>query len=467
MKIVFCAAEVAPFSQAGGLGDVAGSLPVAMAGLNPAIGLECAIVTPLYGLIDRERYGLQRNNELTFDIQLAGKAYPIVIWCGTLADGRVPVYFVDNQELFGAREQVYPYGQPEWELEGFLVFNQAVFELLRRLNYRPDIIHVHDWHTASIATTLADIRPFDQYFSRTFSILTIHNLSYQGIYGETNCLREGILKADAVTTVSPTYAREIRTQRFGAGLDGVIRECGRKVSGILNGIDTSSYNPATDSELPTRYDANSFGEGKRACKIALQQELGLPVKPDTPLVGFVGRFVEQKGLDILLPVMKTLSERGEDIQWVILGSGDPTLEADLTQWSSQSENACVKLGFNPSMAHRIYAGSDLFVMPSAFEPCGLGQLIALRYGSIPVVHAVGGLADTIFDVRANAEGGNGFRFDDDGQEPLQEALLAATAAYRDKTFWSQLVARGMQEDHSWHTRAEAYVSLYTQLIRGN
>jgi starch synthase len=222
MKVAFCAAEVAPFSQAGGLGDVAGSLPAAISRFKTDNPVEIIILTPLYGLIDRQKYGLVQT-DLSFSIQLAGKGYSIGIWQSQLPNSTVPVYFMENQELFGDREQVYPYGRPEWELEGFLVFNQAVFELLRRLNFRPDILHVHDWHTGSIAATLSDIRPFDQYFSRTYSVLTIHNLSYQGIFGETNCLREGILKSNAVTTVSPTYAQEILTPRFGAGLDEVLR----------------------------------------------------------------------------------------------------------------------------------------------------------------------------------------------------------------------------------------------------
>jgi starch synthase len=464
MRVVFCAAEVAPFSQAGGLGDVAGSLPAAIAGLGAGRDVQCIVVTPLYNLIDRQAYGLEQS-EIAFDIHLGGKNYSIAIWQGRLPNSDVPVYFVENARLF-SRDQVYPYGQPEWELEGFLVFNQVVFELLRRLHYRPDILHVHDWHTASIATTLSDIRAFDQYFSRTFSVLTIHNLSYQGIYGDTNCLRDGILKADAVTTVSPTYAREIRTPRFGAGLEGVIRECGRKVSGILNGIDTTVYNPATDTLIPARYDDTTFEEGKRACKAALQRELNLPVQPDAPLIGFVGRFVEQKGLNILLPLLQSAGFENERFQWALLGSGDPGWERTLSELSAASPRVRVQLGFNPAMARKIYAASDLFVMPSAFEPCGLGQMIALRYGSVPVVHAVGGLADTIVDVRADASLGNGFRFDEYHTDAFRDTLLAAARSCEDPAFRANLIRRGMREDHSWRSRAEEYASLYTRVLRG-
>lgn len=443
---------------------MAGSLPAAVAGLGAGWDIDCIVITPLYNLIARKAHELEQS-DIAFDIHLKGRTYSIAIWRGLLPNSAVPVYFVENEALF-ARDQVYPYGQPEWELEGFLVFNQVVFELLRRLHYRPDILHVHDWHTASIARTLSDIRAFDQYFSRTFSVLTIHNLSYQGIYGETNCLRDGILKADAVTTVSPTYAREIRTSHFGAGLEGVIRQCGRKVSGILNGIDTAVYNPAIDTLIPAQYDESTFQEGKRACKAALQQELGLPIQPDAPLIGFVGRFVDQKGLNILLPLMQTLDAEGMALQWAMLGSGNPGWEHALTEWGAASPRTRGHLGFHPALARKIYAGSDLFVMPSAFEPCGLGQMIALRYGSVPIVHAVGGLADTIIDVRADGQQGNGFRFDEYQVDAFRESLLAAVNAYRDGTFWANLVRRGMREDHSWHSRAEEYASLYTRVLRG-
>jgi starch synthase len=458
MKALFCSAEVTPFSQAGGLGDVIGSLPRALA----ALGMECAILTPLYGLVDTREHNIEKT-DIAFDVHFHGKSYPIVIWKGTLPRSEVPVYFVDNYDLFGARKQVYPYGQPEWELEGFLVFSQATFELLRRINYRPDILHVHDWHTASVATTLSDIRPFDQYYSRTQSVMTIHNIHYQGVFGQVNWLKEGIYKADAVTTVSPTYAQEIQSPEFGAGLDPVIRECNQKVSGILNGIDTTLYDPATDAFITQHYNAENFLAGKRQCKEALQHEMGLPVDPDVPLVGFVGRLADQKGLDILLPAMKAMNEQGVPVQWVLLGSGDPKMEEKLKTLNASTDNIRSYVGFNTAMAQKIYAGSDLFAMPSAFEPCGLGQMIALRYGSVPVVRGVGGLVDTITDFRAQPHRGNGFKFSEYSSEKLQEVMKVALEAYKHKDSWNELVRRGMQEDHSWFTSAEAYQKLYARL----
>jgi starch synthase len=458
MKVVFCSAEVAPFSQAGGLGDVVGSLPRALAEL----GVDCAILTPLYGLIDTEAHRLEKTDSV-FDIQFHGKTYPIVIWKGCLPRSEVPVYFVDNYELFGARKQVYPYGQPEWELEGFLVFSQAVFELLRRVHYRPDIMHVHDWHTGSVTTTLGDIRPYDQYFSRTQSVLTIHNIHYQGVYGDTNWLREGIVKTDAVTTVSPTYAREIQTPEFGAGLDGVMREYSQKVSGILNGIDTDLYNPETDAFISTHYNQETFLKGKQACKADLQRELGLPINPEAPLLGFVGRLAEQKGLDILVSVMKELESQGMPIQWAILGTGEPKMEETLKNLNASTQLVRSYIGFNTAMAQKIYAAADIFVMPSAFEPCGLGQMIALRYGSVPLVRGVGGLVDTVFDVRNQPETGNGFRFDEYSSAQLKQTVLDAVALFQNKPVWQDLIRRGMAEDHSWKPSAEAYTRLYSRI----
>lgn len=458
MKIVFCSAEVAPFSQAGGLGDVIGSLPRAIAEL----GTSCIILTPLYGLIDPHERKIEKT-DIAFDVHFLGKTYPITIWKGELPRSEVPVYFVDNYELFGARKQVYPYGKPEWELEGFLIFSQATFELLRRINYRPDVLHTHDWHTASVATTLSDIRPFDQYYSRTKSIMTIHNLHYQGVYGDTNWLKQGILKADAITTVSPTYAQEIQSPEFGAGMDEIIRECSQKVSGILNGIDTSLYNPETDAFITKHYNVDTFVEGKRACKEALQQEMGLPIDPEAPLFGFVGRLADQKGLDILIPAMKATESEGHNIQWVLLGTGDPKMEEALKALNASTRNIRTYIGFNTAMAQKIYAASDMFAMPSAFEPCGLGQMIALRYGSVPVVRGVGGLVDTITDVRLQPHRGNGFKFNEYTSEKMQETALAAVELFHNQSTWQELVRRGMSEDHSWHASAEAYQKLYNRL----
>lgn len=458
MKIVFCSAEVVPFSQAGGLGDVMGSLPRAISEL----GHSSIILTPMYGFIKPEDHGLQKT-DIAYAVNFNGKSYPITIWQGELPRSDVPVYFIDNYELFGARKEVYPYGQPEWELEGFLVFSQATFELLRRLRYRPEVLHVNDWHTASMATTLASIRPYDQYFSRTHSVLTIHNLHYQGMYGDTNWLREGIYRADAVTTVSPTYAQEIQMPEFGAGLDDVMRDCKHKLAGILNGIDTELFNPETDAFITQHYNIENFAQGKATCKADLQKELDLPIEPDVPVIGFVGRLVDQKGLDILLPVMQELEKANTPVQFALLGTGDPAMETALKALNAKTKRVRSYVGFSTALAMKIYAGSDMFVMPSAYEPCGLGQMIALRYGSVPVVRAVGGLADTIFDVRTHSTRGNGFLFSDYSAKQLKETILASIEHYQKRQIWHDLIRHGMSEDHSWRPSALAYEQLYSRL----
>lgn len=460
MRIVFCSAEVAPFSQAGGLGEVIGSLPRALADQ----GVNCSILTPLYGLIDTEAYGLEETG-IAFDVNFYGNCYPIQIWKGSLPRSNVSVYFVANHDLFGCRQEIYPYGKPEWELEGFLIFSQAVFELLRRLNYRPDILHIHDWHTASVSTTLSDIRAFDQYFSRTYSVLTIHNLHYQGVYGDINWLKEGIMRTDAITTVSPTYAQEIQMPEFGSGMDDVIRHCQQKVSGILNGIDTSFYNPETDPNIACHYNAGSAMSGKTKCKEVLQKELGLPVNPDAPLLSFVGRLVDQKGLDILLPAIEMLVTEGSQAQWVILGNGDPHTEAAVKLLSDKFDTVKSMIDFSVPMAQKLYAASDMFLMPSAFEPCGLGQMIALRYGAVPIVRGVGGLVDTIVDVRLQPHRGNGFKFNEYTETTMREVLTEALNLFQNKRVWKSLVERGMKEDHSWDASSRVYLRLYEGLLK--
>jgi len=436
-----------------------GSLPRAMAEL----GHHGIILTPKYGFIDTDKYGITKT-DIEYNLHFYGRDYYITIWEAVLPRSEVKVYFVDHEGLFGARKEVYPFGQPEWELEGFLVFSQATFELMHRISFRPDILHVNDWHTASMATTLASIRPYDQFFSRTFSVLTIHNLHYQGLYGDTNWLREGIEKADRVTTVSPTYAKEIQMPEFGAGLDDIMRDCHHKLVGILNGIDTDLFDPETDVYLPLKYSLDRVTSGKAACKAELQKELGLPLEPDVPLMGFVGRLVDQKGLDILLPVIEAWDQDACPLQFALIGTGDPYIERRLQHLSDTNPRIGSFIGFNTPLAMKIYAGCDMFVMPSGYEPCGLGQLIALRYGTAPIVRAVGGLADTIADIRLHPDSGNGFSFNEYDSHRLLEVMADAVRLFADKSKWYTLIERGMQEDHSWHQSALAYEHLYSSIF---
>ncbi|MGE0199960.1 MAG: glycogen synthase [Candidatus Melainabacteria bacterium] len=462
MHVVYCAAEVAPFAKVGGLADVLGSLPKAMAQSKAAqlAGLKQTLIMPLYGCIDTGKYGITKTDR-AFAVQDGGQDYPISVWEGKLPGSDVPVCFIDNVELMSSRQTVYPYGQPELEMRCFRVFSLAVFQLLNQLGIEPDILHIHDWHTAQLAKTLKQLQSEGR-FTKTRSILTIHNLAYQGVWDDTNQLRDGLEAADHLTTVSPTYAREILTPEYGEGLQDLLNRRQKQLTGILNGIDPEVFDPGSDAFIPFHFDAGKPQPGKGGCKEALQQELGLPVDPNVPLIGFVSRLVDQKGLDILMPVIDELA--GENIQWAILGSGDPKYEEALKRWNETTTQIRCYVGFNLAIAQKIYAGSDFFMMPSRFEPCGLGQLIALRYGSIPVVRAVGGLADTIVDADASPGTGNGYSFADYTSDALKATVDRAIRAYHQRDAFNALVQRAMQQDFSWTRSAEVYLDLFRQVL---
>ncbi|MEB3287752.1 MAG: glycogen/starch synthase [Vampirovibrionales bacterium] len=465
MNIVLCAAEVVPFAKVGGLADVMGSLPKALA----EIELTPTIVMPRYGLIDPEKWNLVKT-EYAYGVELDDKAYNIEVLKGALPGTEVPVYFIENTEMFG-RDSVYPYGQAELEINSFRLLGKALFGLLERLNLFPEILHLHDWHTAPIALELNEKRKNDPRYASVRSVFTIHNLAYQGVYGDTNWLREGLSNADALTTVSPTYAREIQTAEFGEGLESLLQKRSKDLHGILNGIDMALLNPKTDHFIPAHYDATHFAAGKATCKEALQKELGLPLEPETPLFGFVSRLVDQKGLDIMMPAIHQLIEKlggseksQKSFQFAILGSGEPRYEEQLKEINAQYPHIRTFIGFNLAMAQKIYSGSDFFIMPSAFEPCGLGQMIALRYGSIPVVRSVGGLADTVFDVREKKDG-NGFCFKDYTAEAFCDTMLAAIDYYKKQSEFSSLVTRALSEDFGWQKSAKTYQELYQSLSK--
>lgn len=461
MKIVLCAAEVVPFAKVGGLADVMGSLPKALA----EIDLAPTVVMPKYGLIDPDKYQLEKT-DIAYDVQLDGQTYPVSVWKGTLPGSDVTTYFVDNVEMFG-RDSVYPYGQLEVEIRSFRFLGKALFGLLETINLFPEVLHLHDWHTAPIAVELVEKRQHDKRYENVRSIFTIHNLAYQGVYGDTNWLKEGLRHADALTTVSPTYAREIQTPQFGEGLQDLLVSRSKDLHGILNGIDMALLNPKTDHFIAQHYDAREFVGPKAACKEAIQKELGLPVEPETPMIGFVSRLVDQKGLDIMMPAIHMVNEKlgGKGFQFAILGSGEPRYEEQFKQLNEQYPHIRTFIGFNLALAQKIYSGSDFFAMPSAFEPCGLGQMIALRYASIPVVRSVGGLADTVFDVRSDKEKGNGFVFSDYTPEAFADTILAALEYYKNQSAWLDLVRRSLSEDFGWQRSAKTYQDLYASLAK--
>lgn len=471
MRVLFVAAEAAPFIKAGGLADVAGALPPAL----QAAGHDVRLVLPRYRTLREQGIPMQGPMAASF-IPAGEQPEEQRVWTGAL--GAVPVHFLDIPAAF---ERPALYGEPD-DIRRFVLFARGVIDLMQHLRevdgWHPEVVHCHDWHAALVIQYLKTYLAYT--FGHVATVCTIHNLAYQGqgdralaglaglagvwapeddlgpgLSGSFNCLARGLAHADVLSTVSPTYAAEILTPAYGERLDGLLRRRQDRLRGILNGIDTVAFDPATDRHLPARYSAE-HPAGKLDGKVALQRRLDLAVDPTRPLVGVVSRLVSQKGLDLVLDVAPALLA-STDVQLVVLGSGDPVLEAGYRALAaSHPARVAVRIGFDAALAQQIYAGSDAFLMPSRFEPCGLGQLIALRYGSVPIVRATGGLADT---VREGLDG-NGFVFHGFHGVELLGAIGRALTAYRDAEGWAMLRARGMREDHSWAAAAAAYTDLY-------
>ena len=461
MRITFAAAEVAPYAKVGGLADVAGSLPQALA----ALGHDVRVYVPYHRTIDEAKFGIPasgRTRSVPYGAAHARIEYPEITRDGAR------VVFVRSFRI--GRDKVY--GYPD-DAKRYALFCRAVLADLA--DGPPDVVHAHDWHAALLVPLAAKAREL----RGSATAFTIHNLAYQGrtsadvlrlvglarsrlaIEGrnEANPMARAIAAADVVSTVSERYAEEILTPEFGEGLDGLLRERRDDLWGITNGIDTNFFDPARDPHIGAHYTADDQ-KGKAACKAALQKETGLSVDPAAPVFGVIGRLVEQKGVDLLTAVAPWLLEKGG--QLVVLGTGEPAYEAKWRELAAKAKGkAALTLGFDAALAQRIYAGSDFFLMPSRFEPCGLGQLISLRYGTIPIVRAVGGLADTVHDLDAHAGKGNGFSFGKYEAAAFADAIQRALHRYRaDGEPWSALRARAMREDHSWTASAKRYVEMY-------
>ncbi len=473
-RVLFCASEMTPFAKTGGLADVAGALPPALR----ERGVDVHCVLPLYNAIDR---GACR-------IMPTGKGFTVKLDIGQenfaihRADmNGVTVHLLESPNLF-SRNGLYGekgFDYPD-NCRRFALFSLACLELADYLGLTPDVVHVHDWQTALIPIYMRT-----RCHSRARSLLTIHNLAFQGIfppgeyhwtgldwnlfhwqklefYGKVNFLKGGIVYADAVSTVSPAYAREIQHTQSGCGLEGVLVEKGKRLSGILNGIDPAVWNPATDEHLPARFTSDDLA-GKATCRALLLKEAGLAPTP-RPLFGAVGRLTEQKGLDILLPALRTMLQDG--YPFVILGTGDPAYESKLRNLERAFPGRLgLFLTFDNRLAHLIEAGSDMFVMPSRFEPCGLNQFYSMRYGTVPVVRATGGLADSVRPYDSESPRAcTGFVFTEYSAEALLAALRQAAAVFADKNAWLQLVRNGMQQDFGWSQSAENYLALYRSLM---
>ena len=472
MKVCFIAAEAAPFVKVGGLGDVIGSLPKALREL----GVDARVILPLYSSIDRERFGLKY------------KAYQFVdlgwrhSYCGifeTEVDG-VPCYFVDNEQYFN-RDSIY--GQID-DGERFAFFSKAALEILPALDFKPDVVNVNDWHTALSVIYLDVLKSREEEFYKDMkSVLSIHNIEFQGrfnpyemgnlfglenkyfdalIYnGDVNLLKGAIQLADRVNTVSETYAREILDPYFSYGLDKILTVEQGKLRGILNGIDVDKFNPKTDPMIPVNYDLKTF-EDKVQNKLAFQKEMDLEVNADIPLIGMVTRLTHQKGIDLILQASEEILKTGA--QLVILGTGDAHYESALRSLEHYRHDRVRSiLLFSNEMSAKIYAASDLFLMPSKTEPCGLSQLISMRYGTVPVVHRVGGLRDTV--IPFTGVEGNGFTFESFQAGDMMDAIYrAVTCFYQSPDEWKQIIKNNLQKDVSWEQSAKKYLDLYHEVV---
>jgi starch synthase len=481
MRILHVASEVAPYSKTGGLADVLGGLPRALA----ALGHEITVVTPRYRSIDPERFGLARRLR-GLATPLGADTVEVGIYEGQApSTPRVRVYLVDHQPSFD-RDGLYGDARGDYadNARRFTLLGSAALALAAEFGAWPEVVHGHDWQ-AGPAILFAKQRWGELPPPKT--VFTLHNLAFQGLfpeksvdelglprhyynpegfeyYGQASFLKAGLALADRLTTVSPRYAREIQTPEHGLGFDGVLRARSKDLHGILNGADYDVWNPERDGHLAATYSAASLA-GKRACKAALQRELGLPVRADLPLCGSISRLTDQKGFDLVLGALPSLLESGE-LQYALLGSGDPALEQALRALAARfPKQLAVRIGYDEPLAHRIEAGCDLYVMPSKFEPCGLNQMYSLRYGTPPIVRATGGLDDTIVDFDARSRSGTGFKFEPYDTAALTGAWRRALAAYRNESDFHGLVRRAMAQDFSWARAAEAYAQLYRSLTR--
>ena len=474
MKVLYAASEALPFIASGGLGDVAGSLPQALR--KRLIG--CRVVMPLYDNIKQEL-----KDSMKF---IANISVPVAWrrqYCGIFEAraGGVIYYLLDNQYYF-KRDSLYGFYD---DAERFAFFSRAILEIIPHIGFKPDIIHCNDWQTALTPVYYSTMYANQPGYENIKTVFTIHNIQYQGVYGEelldnvvginhadknlleydgtVNLMKGAIECANAVTTVSPSYAKEILDPWYSHGLDTILKERSFKLRGILNGIDVINYNPETDKDIFKNYTADNV-RGKYANKTELQKLLGLPEKSDTPVMGMVTRLVSHKGLDLCKAVLDELLAT-TDIQLVVLGSGDYQYEEFFRGLAARyPEQVGLCLGFIPDLARKIYAGSDLFLMPSKSEPCDLSQMVALRYGTIPIVRETGGLRDS---VRDSGDGeGNGFVFSSYNAHDMLHAIRRACEGYLDKEGWQILVKRAMDSDNSWGKSANEYKRMYKEVLKG-
>jgi len=484
LNIVFLSTEAVPFAKTGGLGDVCGSLPLTLA----ERGHRVTMILPAFASIRNSGIAIEPT-DITLWVHIGGRGVG-----ARLLKARLPgvdVYFIDHQAYYD-RPSLYGDANGDYRdnCERFAFFCRAALQAIDRVCPDVDIVHCHDWQTGLVPAYMAYHYESHRWMAHARSVLTIHNLAYQGrfwvhdmpltglgwdrftpdgaeFYGDLNFLKTGILMADMITTVSPTYAKEIQTPLHGCGLDGVLRQKSDSLRGITNGIDDAAWNSETDPHLTKTFGSGDWVTGKTANKQSLQVEFGLEPNVSLPMIGLVGRLADQKGWDLILEVMRWNLEENRPVQWMVLGTGEARYHEALAALASEyPDRFALKLGFSDPLAHRIEAGSDLFLMPSRYEPCGLNQLYSLRYGSVPIVMATGGLVDTVVDANEQTiadETATGFHITEFTAEATDAVLgRALTIRYHEAVVWSRIVVRGMTTDSSWRKSAHQYGDVYAK-----
>jgi starch synthase len=481
LRVLFATPEAVPFAKTGGLADVAGALPKF---LQP-LGCEVKLVMPYYRMVRTSGFPLQYLRE-EIEVPLGGEVLRGDLYQGQLTP-EIPVYFIGREEYF---DREFLYGTPKGDYfdnaERFIFFSRAVLVLAQHLGFSPDIIHHHEWQTGLISAYLQSVYRENPFFSQTAVVFTIHNLAYQGLFikeklsltglppemynpegiefwERINLMKAGIVYGDVINTVSKKYSEEIQTPEFGYGLDGILRKRRQDLYGILNGVDYQDWDPAHDPHLAAPYSVHNMA-GKKKCKKDLLKEFGLPASLEkAPLLGVISRLADQKGFDLLAQILEELFQL--DLGFVLLGTGEKKYHDLFTEVAQKyPKKAGIRIAYDDRLAHKIEAGADLFLMPSKYEPCGLNQIYSLRYGTIPVVRATGGLDDTITHYDPSTGKGNGFKFKGYDAKELLEQIKRAIALYHQPEHWNQVQQNAMTADFSWQRSAEAYLDLYHQAL---
>lgn len=480
LRILFASSEVAPFAKTGGLADVSGSLPTALASL----GHRVAVVMPMYRSVKEGDHDIKQHDKF-LTLPLKRQRQTVRVYTTTMSKD-IPIYFIQREELFD-RSNLYGTSEGDYfdNPERFIFFSRSVVELSRLIGFKPNVIHCHDWQTSLVPVYLKSLYKNDPYFKNMRTVFTIHNLAYQGVfpkeymsiselpmelfsiggleyYGKMNFMKGGIVFSDSITTVSAKYAQEIQTPEYGYGMDGVLKNRRQDLYGILNGVDYSLWNPVSDPHIASNYDEKDIS-GKKKCKDELIQIYGLKGSDEFPIIGMISRLADQKGFDILAEAIDQLLEL--NLCLVILGTGDSKYEKQFAALAKiHPGHLGVKIAFDNALAHKIEAGSDMFLMPSKYEPCGLNQMYSLKYGTIPVVRATGGLDDTIKEFDPETGKGTGFKFNAYSSKELIKAVKRAVYLYRNKLLWAKLVKNAMKQDFSWQKSALKFEEVYKKAL---